>query len=56
MSRTIFVELAVTVDSESELLEIIAGMNVSITGENVESWELAHICDDDGPIVSNFLK
>jgi hypothetical protein len=56
MSRTIFVELAVTVDSEFELLEIIAGMNVSVTGENVESWELAHICDDDGPIVSNFLK
>jgi hypothetical protein len=56
MARTIFVELAVDVADDCDLMEIIAGMQISVSGDNVDGWELAHVCDDDGPLVSNFLK
>lgn len=57
MARTLFVEFAVTVPDDAENLEVISGMEVSISGENVLRWELAHVCDDyNDPIVSNFLR
>jgi hypothetical protein len=56
MTRTIFVEFAVDVAADSDLLEIVRGMKVAISGNNVDRWELAQVCDDDGPIISNFLK
>jgi hypothetical protein len=55
MARTIYIEFAVTVPDDADNLEVISGMEVSITGESVLSWELAHVCDDDSPIVSNYL-
>jgi len=39
-----------------ELLEILSSMDVSIAGDHVISWELAHASHDDSPIVSNFLE
>lgn len=56
MARTLFFEFAVEVADDADNLEAIAGMQVSITGESVLSWQLSHVCDDDTPIVSNFLK
>lgn len=56
MARTIYVEFAVSIPDDADNLETISGMEVSISGENVLSWELAHVCDDDTPIVSNFLR
>lgn len=56
MARTIYVEFAVSIPDDADNLETISGMEVSISGENVLRWELAHVCDDDAPIVSNFLR
>lgn len=56
MARTLYVELAVKVADDADNLETIAGMELSCSGESVLSWELCHVCDDDTPIVSNFLK
>jgi hypothetical protein len=56
MAQRIFVELAVDVADGVELLEVLSGMQVSISGDDVIGWELAHVCDDNSPIVSNFLK
>lgn len=56
MAQRVFIEFAVDVADHVELLEILSGMQVSITGDQVISWELAHASHDDSPIVSNFLK
>jgi hypothetical protein len=57
MASVIFVEFAVKVSDDADLLGTIAGMEVSISGENVLSWELAHVCDDcNDPVVSNFQR
>jgi hypothetical protein len=56
MSRIIWAEFAVEVPDDCDLMATIANMQVSISGDNVEGWQLSEICDDDGPLVSNFLK
>ena len=56
MSRIIWAEFAVEVPDDCDLMATIESMKVSITGDNVQRWELSEICDDDGPLVSNFLK
>jgi hypothetical protein len=57
MARTIFIEFAVEIDDDAEILETLAGLQVSISGDDVKGWQLAHVCDDDNdPIVSNFLR
>ena len=56
MTRTLYVEFAVVVPDDADNLEAISGMEVSISGESVLSWELVHVCDDDSPIVSNFKR
>ena len=56
MSRIIWAEFAVEVPDDCDLMETIASMQVSISGDNVEGWQLSEICDDDGPLVSNFLR
>ena len=56
MSRIIWAEFAVEVPDDCDLMATIASMQVSISGDNVEGWQLSEICDDDGPLVSNFLK
>jgi hypothetical protein len=56
MTQRVFIEFAVDVADNLELLEILSGMKVSIAGDHVISWELAHASHDDSPIVSNFLK
>jgi hypothetical protein len=56
MSRTIWAEFAVEVPDDCDLMATIASMKVSIVGDNVERWQLSVISDDDGPLVSNFLR
>jgi hypothetical protein len=56
MSRIIWAEFAVEVPDDCDLMATIESMKVSIVGDNVERWELSEICDDDGPLVSNFLR
>jgi hypothetical protein len=56
MAQRVFIEFAVDVADNVELLEILSGTEVSIAGDHVISWELAHASHDDSPIVSNFLK
>lgn len=56
MSRIILAEFAIEVPDNCDLMATIESMKVSITGDNVERWELSEICDDDGPLISNFLK
>ena len=56
MSRTIWAEFAVEVPDDCDLMATIANMQVSIIGDNVQGWQLSEVCDDDGPLVSNFLR
>jgi hypothetical protein len=56
MSRTIWAEFAVEVPDDCDLMATIASMKVSIIGDNVQGWQLSEVCDDDGPLVSNFLR
>jgi hypothetical protein len=56
MSRTIWAEFAVEVSDDCDLMDVISKMQVSITGDGVERWQLSVIGDDDGPLVSNFLR
>jgi len=56
MSRIIWAEFAMEVPDDCDLMATIESMKVSIAGDNVERWELSEICDDDGPLVSNFLR
>ncbi len=56
MAQRIFIEFAVDVADGVELLEVLSGMQVSISGDDVIGWMLSHVCDGDRPVMSNFLK
>ena len=56
MSRRIFAEFAIDVSDDCDLMDVISKIKALIAGDNVERWELSEICDDDGPLVSNFLR
>ena len=55
MTRTIFLEFAVEIDDNTETLEALAGLQVSISGDDVKDWQLAHVCDDENDPI-NFLS
>lgn len=56
MARTIYVEFAVSIPDDAEVSEVLANTKVSITGESIFGSWLSMVCDDDKPVISNFLK
>jgi hypothetical protein len=56
MARTIYVEFSINVPDDADVFDVISSAEVSISGDSILSWELAHVCEDDTPIISNFKK
>jgi hypothetical protein len=47
MSRTVYVEFALQIADDAELLPTLSELEITMSGENVLSWELVHVCDED---------